>query len=133
MKSCLFFDKVWYVRHILDETSPLLKDHVKVHIKKNGGDTWPDELDSYESIQDSIIDFQLITVQLQGMSQVTASPVYAEMEYNIKDIYIGWQFTGLLYHTKDIYGKHKIVVDNSIMHDITPQRGGRHQPIHDDV
>ena len=55
-----FFDKVWYVRHILDETSPLLKDHVKVHIKKNGGDTWPDELDSYESIQDSIIDFQLI-------------------------------------------------------------------------
>jgi len=115
----------------LDESSPLLTDNAKTLINKNGGDHWPDQLNNYKSIQESIIDFQLITVQLKGMSQVTASPVYAEMEYNFKDIYIGWQFTGLLYRFKDIYRKYKIVVDKSLIHDIAPQRGGRHEPIHD--
>ena len=54
------YDKVWWVRHTLDESSPLLKDNEKILIKKNGCDHWPDQLNNYKSMQESVIDFQLI-------------------------------------------------------------------------
>ena len=85
------------------------------------------------------------------MSQVTASPVYAEMiydnkvgmmliiilysqhgiihSYTLKSIYIGWQFTGLLYCVDSKNGEPKLLVDKNLVHDIAPQRGGGHEPI----
>jgi hypothetical protein len=71
-----FFKRVWLARHVLDEHSPILKPRVRRLIRRNGGG-WPENLNSYDGIRDSL-QFNQILVSLNGVSNISASDVYAQ-------------------------------------------------------
>jgi hypothetical protein len=71
-----FFKRVWLARHVLDEHSPILKPRVRRLIRRNGG-SWPENLNSYEGIRESL-QFNQILVSLNGVSNISASDVYAQ-------------------------------------------------------
>jgi hypothetical protein len=72
-----FFKRVWMVRHILDGHSPIVKHRVKMAIKRNNG-CWPyNRFNTYTDIIDSL-HFNHIIVSLNGVSNVSASTVYAQ-------------------------------------------------------
>lgn len=50
-----YFDGVWYVRHILDDSSPLLQEGVKQEIRETG--KWPSYLKDHDSIRNSFSNF----------------------------------------------------------------------------
>jgi len=75
-----FFKRVWLARHVLDEHSPILKPKVRRLIRRNGGG-WPDRLNNYQSVRDSLR-FNQILVSLNGVSNVSASDVYAQKIYD---------------------------------------------------
>ena len=48
----------------------------------------------------------------------------------LKSIYIGWQFTGLLYCVDSKNNEApNVLVDKNLVHDIAPQRGGGNESI----
>ena len=112
-----FFKRAWLARHVLDEYSPILKPRVRRLIKRNGGH-WPEKLNSYSGVRESI-QFNQILVSLNGVSNVSASDVYAQKIYDFVDINIGYQFVNLLY--KDSDGSLK--VDTDLINDVRQQRG----------
>lgn len=71
-----FFKRVWLARHVLDENSPIVKPRVRRQIRKSGG-SWPDRLNSHAAIRESL-KFNQILVSLNGVSNVSASDVYAQ-------------------------------------------------------
>lgn len=71
-----FFKRVWLARHVLDEYSPLVKSKVRKMIRKNGGN-WPEKLNSYNGVRESLR-FNQILVSLNGVSNISASDVYAQ-------------------------------------------------------
>lgn len=82
-----FFKRVWLARHVLDENSPILKHRVRRQIRRNGG-SWPDRLNNCNAIRDSL-KFNQILVSLNGVSNVSASDVYAQKIYDFVDVNIG--------------------------------------------
>ena len=94
-----FFKRVWLARHTLDENSPIVKPRVRRQIRKNGG-SWPDRLNSHSGIRDSL-KFNQILVSLNGVSNVSASDVYAQKIYDFVDINVGYQFVNILYREPD--------------------------------
>ena len=81
-----FFKRVWLARHILDDQSPILKPRVRRHIRRNGG-RWPERLNTHEGIRESL-QFNQILVSLNGVSNISASDVYAQKIYD----YVGTFF-----------------------------------------
>lgn len=71
-----FFKRCWVATHILDEHSPIVKPRIRRLIRKNGG-YWPEKLNSYSSIRESL-QFNQILVSLNGVSNISASDVYAQ-------------------------------------------------------
>lgn len=71
-----FFKRCWVVAHHLDEHSPIVKPRVRRMIRKHGG-CWPDRLNNPRSIRDSL-QFNQILVSLNGVSNISASDVYAQ-------------------------------------------------------
>jgi hypothetical protein len=72
-----FFKRVWIVRHVLDQNSPIVKHRVKSLIKRNNG-YWPyKKLKTYKDIIESL-QFNHIIVSLNGVSNISASTVYAQ-------------------------------------------------------
>ena len=71
-----FFKRVWLARHILDEYSPIVKPKVRRMIQKNGGH-WPERLNSHSGVRESLR-FNQILVSLNGVSNISASDVYAQ-------------------------------------------------------
>jgi hypothetical protein len=71
-----FFKRVWHARHVLNEHSPLLSHKIRRQIRKNGG-SWPKKLNSAKSIR-QCLQFNQILVSLNGVSNVSASAVYAQ-------------------------------------------------------
>lgn len=71
-----FFKRVWLARHVLDEYSPILTPKVRKMIRKNGG-SWPEKLNSYNGVRESL-QFNQILVSLNGVSNISASDVYAQ-------------------------------------------------------
>ena len=118
-----FFKRVWVGRHILDDTSPIVKAKVRRQIRKHKG-YWPTRLNNYEGIRDSL-QFNQILVSLNGVSYVSASDVYAQKIYDFVDINIGYQFVNILY--KDSDGALK--VDTDLLNDVREQRGGGGEPL----
>lgn len=118
-----FFKRVWLARHELDEFSPLLKQRVRRQIKRNGG-RWPDRLNSHTCIRDSL-QFNQILVSLNGVSNISASDVYAQRIYDFVDINIGYQFVNILYRGDDgVLG-----VDIDLINDVREQNGGGGEPL----
>jgi hypothetical protein len=118
-----FFKRVWLGRHVLDETSPILKPKVRRAIRRNGG-FWPGRLNSHEAVRDSL-QFNQILVSLNGVSNVSASDVYAQKIYDFVDINVGYQFVNILY--KDTDGTLK--VDTDLINDVREQHGGGGEPL----
>ena len=106
-----FFKRVWLARHVLDETSPILKPRVRRQIRRNGG-SWPERLCTWNAIRDSL-QFNQILVSLNGVSNVSASDVYAQKIYDFVDINVGYQFVNILYKDTDgaLKGKPFRVID----------------------
>jgi hypothetical protein len=71
-----FFKRVWLARHVLNEESPLLRYKVRRQIRRNDG-KWPRNLNTAEAIR-SAIQFNQILVSLTGLSNTSASDVYAQ-------------------------------------------------------
>jgi len=118
-----YFKRRWVGRHILDEDSPLVKPRVKRMIRKNKG-YWPESLNNYAAVRESIL-FNQILVSLNGVSNLSASEVYAQKIYDFVDMNVGYQFVNTLY--KDVDGTLK--VDTDLINDVREQHGGGGEPL----
>ena len=143
-----FFCRTWIVQHVLDETSPLLKEDVRKHLKERGPDRgWDASLNNYIDIRNAMVEFTSVTIMLSGSSALSKGEVYAEKTYNYDDMFIGWKFVGICIEDKDDNMEYshfrgrskrragvtveeaKIRVDLSLLHDICPQKGGNYEPM----
>lgn len=120
-----FFKRTWMARHVLDEYSPLLKQHAKMLVKRNGG-LWPKELSSYTGVR-SAIRFDQILVSLSGTSNADANSVYASKVYEFADLNVGYAFANILY--RDVNGE--LRVDKQLVNDVVEQAGGGGEPLTD--
>lgn len=118
-----FFKRVWLARHVLDEHSPILKPKVRARIRRHHG-VWPENLNSHQAIRDSLC-FNQILVSMNGVSNVSASDVYAQKIYAFVDVNIGYQFVNMLY--KDSDGT--LGVDLDLINDVKEQNGGGGEPL----
>jgi len=118
-----FFKRVWLARHELNEYSPLVKNRVRRYMRKHGG-AWPRKLNNYEGIRDSL-KFNQILVSLNGVSNISASDVYAQRIYDFVDINVGYQFVNLLYREDD----GSLGVDVDLVNDVKEQDGGGGEPL----
>ena len=117
-----FFKRVWLARHILDETSPVLIPRVRRMIRKNHGH-WPPHLNHWKRVRESLR-FNQIVVSLNGVSNVSASDVYAQKIYDFVDVNVGYQFVNLLYQDGG-----KLRVDTDLINDVREQNGGGGEPL----
>eukprot|EP00547_Thalassionema_nitzschioides_P006460 CAMPEP_0194202110 /NCGR_PEP_ID=MMETSP0156-20130528/2215_1 /TAXON_ID=33649 /ORGANISM="Thalassionema nitzschioides, Strain L26-B" /LENGTH=541 /DNA_ID=CAMNT_0038927503 /DNA_START=23 /DNA_END=1644 /DNA_ORIENTATION=- len=117
-----FFKRVWLARHILNERSPLLTQKVRKAIRRCGG-YWPESYNSYEGVHESLA-FGQILVSLNGVSNVSASDVYAQKIYDFVDVNVGYQFVNLLYRDNGV-----LKVDSDLINDVKEQNGGGGEPL----
>ena len=78
-----FFKRVWNVRHVLDQNSPILTATAKQMIIDNNG-FWPEELNNYKAIRDNLC-FHEIIVNLSGTANATGNVVYCQKVYSFVD------------------------------------------------
>jgi hypothetical protein len=136
-----YFRRVWYCRHVLNSQSPLLRRDVRRKIRSNGN-KWPaSEINDFEGIRHSLVQFNAIVATMTGTLNTTSNSVFRKMRYQFEDICVGYKFAGLLYLSKS--RRHRLLnnpqaktgtnnvcdgrvkVDLNLIHDITPQdRGG---------
>ena len=119
--SVPLFDKILYVRHVLHQDSPLLKNEIRKRMKKNHG-RWPPEIDTAEKIR-GCFDFTQMIVSLEGISDVSKSTVYSQKVYDISEIRIGWRFSDMTKKTA-INGELEYRVDFSKSNVVEEQKGG---------
>jgi len=149
-----YFSRVWFLRHTLDATSPLLRREVRDHIKDRP-QGWDPAFNNHQDIRDCLVEFNSIRVLMSGASALSRSEVYAEKIYTYEDLCVGWQYIAVCYEEKNsshmkgagCFGKkftrrrrqsRKHIgfgddmttrVDLSLIHDILPQRGGDFEPV----
>ena len=119
-----FFKRVWLARHVLDDSSPILKPRVRRQIRRNNGH-WPEKLNNHAAIRDSL-QFNQILVSLNGVSNVSASDVYAQKIYDFVDINVGYQFVNILYRDQQ---DGSLKVDTDLINDVKEQAGGGGEPL----
>ena len=119
-----FFKRVWVAQHILNEFSPIVTPRTRKAIRNNGG-FWPEYLNNYKGVRQSL-KFNQILVSLHGVSNVSATDVYAQHIYDFVDLNVGYQFVNLFYQGKD-----RIHVDTTLMNDVMEQAGGDGEPLID--
>jgi Ion channel len=117
-----FFKRVWVARHTLDENSPILTPRVRRAIRKRGG-FWPEHLNNHQDIKNSL-NFNQILVSLNGVSNLSASDVYAQKIYEEFNVYVGYKFVDLLYRDGD-----EIKVHIDLINDVREQYGGGGEPL----
>ena len=116
------FNRTWYGRHRLDETSPLLSPAVRSRIRKAGG-YWPSDMNNYQSIKNSL-HFRHILVCISGTSNATATTVYAQKVYDLVDVNVGYRFVPMNYHADD----GSLKTDAYLLNAVCMQRGGGAEP-----
>lgn len=139
------FCRIWFLRHVLDESSPLLKEEVRMRLKKRG--RWDAKLNNYQDIRKSLVEFNSIRIMMNGSSAISKGEVYAEKVYTYDDVFIGWKLVGICFEDEGrtnssqlcrrrskrrsgIYAEEsKTRVDMSLLHDICPQRGADYEPM----
>lgn len=118
-----YFKRVWNIRHVLTETSPILTAKARRMIEENDG-FWPEMWNDYEAVRDHIR-FNDIIVSFSGTANVSGSSVYAQKVYDYANINIGYSFANVLSILKG-----QVVVDAELLNDITEQTGGGAEPFH---
>lgn len=116
--------RVWLARHVLDDSSPIVKPRVRRQIRRNRG-YWPERLNSYACVRDSL-QFNQILVSLNGVSNVSASDVYAQKIYDFVDINVGYQFVNILYRDAS---DGSLQIDIDLLNDVREQNGGGGEPL----
>jgi Ion channel len=117
-----FFKRVWIARHILDENSPILTQSLRQKIQRYGG-IWPEYMNNYESIKKAL-NFGQIIVSFNGVSNLSASDVYAQKIYDRVDVNVGYEFVKLLYRDGDT-----LKIDIDLINDVREQYGGGGEPL----
>ena len=119
-----FFKRVWFVRHKLDQHSPLLRTRVREMIKQNGG-YWPFELNSHKGVR-AAVHFDQILVSLTGTSNADANSVYSQKVYDFVDVNVGYRFVNQLYRDP---ADGCLLVDSRLINDVAEQAGGGGEPL----
>jgi len=117
-----FFSRVWHGVHILDGTSPLLKNSAKEKINANGGE-WPNEWYEQPQTLRKKLDFHSLVITVSGVSNVSASSVHAYKRYKFKDVIIGFDFAPLVFENEDGFAG-KLEVDLGLINDVLGQEKG---------
>jgi len=122
-KSVPVFDKILYIRHVLNADSPLINIETRKMILRNNG-KWAAMYDSREKIRETL-HFSQLNISLQGISDVSLSTVYANKTYDIDEVMVGYKFVDMTF--KDQGSKKKnYYVDFSLVNCISEQVGGRY-------
>lgn len=142
--SIPYFQRVLYARHTLNSRSPLLKQHVREKIKKDG--CWDPKACQYQDILESLVDFYRIRITFKGTSSVNSTAVFAQKVYTIEDVYLGYQFSDIFFKKERNWFRRlwrpsakkqeeeddnddSLVLDKRLIHDILPQLGGGQEPL----
>lgn len=120
-----FFKRVFFLRHTLDETSPLLRSHARELVRRNRG-FWPAELNNAEGVRNAI-HFDQLLISLTGTSNADANSVYAQTVYDFDDVHVGYRFVNMLYRNGE---DGELRVDLSLINDVMEQAGGGGEPLH---
>ncbi|KAL3799833.1 hypothetical protein ACHAWO_009954 [Cyclotella atomus] len=141
-----YFKRVYYVHHVLDQRSPLLKQSVRSKIK-NG---WDATLSSYQDIRESLVEFRKIRIIFKGNSAVNNSMVFAEKVYTSDDFFVGWQFGNIFYKRERRWWRWRktseeeqdvnstdmddddLMLDKRLIHDIFPQKNASYEPLREE-
>lgn len=118
-----FFKRVWTVQIELNAECPLLSTDARKLLNENGG-FWPDSLNNYQSIRNSI-KFNNILISFSGTSNTNASTVFAHKVYSRNDLFVGFQFANILYRN-DVGA---LMVDKALINDCLEQYGGGGEPL----
>jgi len=141
-----YFCRTWFLRHILDESSPLLKEDVRRRLKERGPHKgWDGKLNNYKDIRKGLVEFTSIRIMMSGSSALSKGEVYAEKTYTYDDVFIGWKFIGVCFEDEDEPNSSQLFrrrrrsgasaeetktrVDLSLLHDICPQKGANYEPM----
>ena len=141
-----YFCRTWFLRHTLNEMSPLLKEDVRKHLQERGPQRgWDATLNNYIDMRKVLVEFTSIRIMMSGSSALSKGEVYAEKTYTYDDVFIGWKFVGICFEddehknsnlfrrNKQRSGrsaeKAKTRVDLSLLHDICPQKGANYEPM----
>ena len=74
-----YFRRIWYLRHVLDENSPLLKPEIRSKIARCG--YWPSDYNTHEAVRNCLVHFHDIIVNFRGTSDLNNSEVFAKKRY----------------------------------------------------
>eukprot|EP00977_Amphora_coffeiformis_P004672 scaffold1001_cov169-Amphora_coffeaeformis.AAC.19 len=118
-----FFKRVWNIRHVLNERSPLLSMVARRMIVNNGG-SWPVELNNHQALRKHV-HFEELVVSMAGTSNVSGCSVYAQKIYDYEHLNVGYSFAPIL--ALDDSGL--LVVDHRLLNDVREQHGGGGEPI----
>lgn len=114
-----FFKRIWVARHVLDDSSPILTNKIRKAIRRNGG-FWPELCNNHLAIRRNL-QFNQILISLNGVSNVSASDVYAQKMYDFVDVRVGYKFVNLLYRDRT---DGKLKIDSDLINDVRDQDGG---------
>ena len=118
-----YFERVWVVRHKLDEHSPLLKRDMRNRIKQNKG-FWPGPFNNYDDIRFSLVNFKSLVLSVTGTDQDSEENVVARHVYDPSHIIIGYRFAEAVRVKPD-----NIFVDFSYINCVRKQNGELAEPI----
>lgn len=140
-----YFSRVWFLRHTLDATSPLLRREVRNAIR-DSPDGWDPAFNNYRDIRKCLVEFNSLRILISGASALSRSEVYSEKTYTYEDVCVGWRYVAVCYEEEsskgsfqsgrrhqrkkiDSDGDTATRVDLSLIHDIIPQRGDDFEPV----
>jgi len=123
-QSVPLFDRMLYVRHVLNADSPLITIETRKMIQRNHG-RWSSTYDSYQKIRDTL-HFSQINVSLQGVSDTSKSTVYAQTNYDFEEVMVGYKFLDMTFQDPDTKN---YFVDFSLINCLTEQVGGGCEPL----
>jgi len=118
-----YFRRVWFGRHRLDQSSPLLTPAARNRVKLAGG-YWPADMNNYQSIKSSL-HFRHILVCISGTSNASAARVYAQKVYDLVDVNVGYRFVPMNYRTE---ADGSLKTDSYLLNAVYQQRGGGAEP-----
>jgi hypothetical protein len=118
------FNRVWSLRHVIDQNSPLLTKEARRKIILNGGWKW--DWNTPEYIRKAI-HFNEMIVSFTGVCSLSNFSVYKQKAYDTSQLVIGYDFVNMLYHSK----RGKLKVDLSLLNDVVEQTNGGGESLDD--
>lgn len=109
-----YFKRIWNIRHVLNQNSPLLAAKMRRIIEENNG-YWPEHLANHQVIHENV-HFNDCIVSFCGTSNATGSTVHGQNVYQYSAVNVGYVFVHMLRVEKG-----RVVVENALLSDIYEQ------------